>query len=71
MVLLNSKSVDSILKRKAVKKEIILTYLTEKNVTVNIFTKNGLIQHMKQFWNASEHSFRFGSFELAADEGVR
>jgi Domain of unknown function (DUF4518) len=56
IVLLHSESVSSILNRKPISKEILLKYLTQKNVPVtNNFTKTTLVEQVIEYWRNSEH----------------
>lgn len=59
IVLLHSESVSSILNRKPISKEILLKYLTDKNVPVtNNFTKTTLVEQVIEYWRNSEHTTR-------------
>jgi Domain of unknown function (DUF4518) len=59
IVLLHSESVSSILNRKPISKEILLKYLTDKNVPVtNNFTKATLVEQVIEFWRSNEHGSR-------------
>lgn len=56
IVLLHSESVSSILNRKPVSKEMLLKYLTDKNVpVVNNFTKTSLVEQIIEYWKSTEH----------------
>lgn len=66
MISIHSSSLQSILNRKAITKEILFRYLTQNSVQIRSInsTKLDLVEQILQFWNADEQRENFQQMRL-------